>query len=367
MSYSPTQFSGLSSLFKVDLKLFVLVMLIVIIGLATLFSVSGGDVNLIIKQSIRIAVGLTAMIILAQIHPDNFRLFSPFLYFFGIILLVLTIFFGVGKSADRWLDFYILRFQPSELMKLFVPLMIASFYSDKALPPKLKNLSIAVIIIVVPALLIAKQPDLGTALLITSSGVIAIFLSGIKLAHIFLGTALVIGAIPLLWSFMYEYQKSRVLSFFSPNTDALGTGYHLAQSKISLGSGGLFGKGYMNGTQSQLDFLPENHTDFIFSAFGEEFGFIGVIILISLYVLVVLRGMSISIKATDNFSRILSATLILTIFLYVLVNVGMVVGILPIVGAPLPFMSYGGTSMLTVFAALGIIMSIKSHQRLLRK
>ena len=367
MSYSPTQFSGLSSLFKVDLKLFVLVMLIVIIGLATLFSVSGGDINLIIKQLIRIAVGLTAMIILAQIHPDNFRLFSPFLYFFGIILLVLTIFFGVGKSADRWLDFYILRFQPSELMKLFIPLMIASFYSDKALPPKLKNLSIAVIIIVVPALLIAKQPDLGTALLITSSGVIAIFLSGIKLAHIFLGTALVIGAIPLLWSFMYEYQKSRVLSFFSPNTDALGTGYHLAQSKISLGSGGLFGKGYMNGTQSQLDFLPENHTDFIFSAFGEEFGFIGVIILISLYVLVVLRGMSISIKATDNFSRILSATLILTIFLYVLVNVGMVVGILPIVGAPLPFMSYGGTSMLTVFAALGIIMSIKSHQRLLRK
>jgi rod shape determining protein RodA len=367
MNYSNVQFSGLSALFKIDLKLFVLVMLIVVIGLATLFSVSGGDINLIFKQLIRIAIGLTAMIILAQIHPDNFRLFSPFLYIFGIILLILTIFFGVGKSADRWLDLYFLRFQPSELMKLFVPLMIASFYSDKALPPKLKNLSIAVIIIIIPGLLIAKQPDLGTALLITSSGVIAIFLSGIKLAHIFLGTVLVIGAIPLLWSFMYEYQKSRILSFFSPNTDTLGTGYHLAQSKISLGSGGLFGKGYMNGTQSQLDFLPENHTDFIFSAFGEEFGFIGVIILMSLYVLVALRGMSISIKASDNFSRILSATLILTIFLYVLVNVGMVVGILPIVGAPLPFMSYGGTSMLTVFAALGIIMSIKSHQRLLRK
>ena len=367
MSYSSAQFSGLSALFKIDLKLFVLVMLIVVIGLATLFSVSGGDINLIIKQLIRIAIGLTAMILLAQIHPDNFRLFSPLLYVFGIILLVLTIFFGVGKSADRWLDFYILRFQPSELMKLFVPLMIASFYSDKSLPPKLKNLSIAVIIIVIPALLIAKQPDLGTALLITSSGVIAIFLSGIKLSHIFLGTGLVIGAIPLLWSFMYEYQKSRILSFFSPNMDTLGSGYHLAQSKISLGSGGLFGKGYMNGTQSQLDFLPENHTDFIFSAFGEEFGFIGVVILITLYFLVALRGMSISIKATDNFSRILSATLVLTIFLYVLVNVGMVVGILPIVGAPLPFMSYGGTSMLTVFAALGIIMSIKSHQRLLRK
>ena len=166
---------------------------------------------------------------------------------------------------------------------------------------------------------------------------------------------------------MYDYQKSRILSFFSPNQDVLGSGYHLAQSKIALGSGGMFGKGYNNGTQSKLDFLPENHTDFIFSAFGEEFGFIGVSILIILYVLVVFRGISISIKATDNFSRILSGTLILTIFLYVLVNIGMVVGILPVVGAPLPFMSYGGTSMLTVFAALGVIMSIKSHQRLMRK
>ena len=367
MSYSNSEFSGLSSLFKLDVKLFVIVMLIVFIGLITLFSVSGGDVNLLIKQLVRIAIGLTAMIILAQIHPDNFRLFSPILYIFGIILLILTIFFGVGKSADRWLDFYFLRFQPSELMKLFVPLMIASFYSDKALPPKLKNLFVAVVIIVIPAILIAKQPDLGTALLITSSGVIAIFLSGIKLSHIFLGTGVVIGAIPLLWSFMYDYQKSRILSFFSPDQDVLGSGYHLAQSKIALGSGGLFGKGYMNGTQSQLDFLPENHTDFIFSAFGEEFGFIGVLLLVTLYVLITLRGMSISIKATDNFSRILSGTLILTIFLYVLVNIGMVVGILPIVGAPLPFMSYGGTSMLTVFAALGIIMSIKSHQRLMRK
>ena len=317
MIYSQNQFTGVSALFKIDVKLFVLVMLVVIIGLTTLFSVSQGDYNLIIKQLIRIAIGLIAMIFLAQIHPDNFRLLSPFLYIFGIILLILTIFFGVGKSADRWLDFYILRFQPSELMKIFVPLMIASFYSDKALPPKLKNLFVAVIIIIVPTVLIAKQPDLGTAILITSSGIIAIFLSGIKLSHIFLGVGLVIGAIPLLWSFMYEYQKSRILSFFSPNQDALGSGYHLAQSKISLGSGGLFGKGYMNGTQSQLDFLPENHTDFIFSAFGEEFGFIGVVILITLYFLVALRGMSISIKATDNFSRILSATLVLTIFLYI--------------------------------------------------
>ena len=206
-----------------------------------------------------------------------------------------------------------------------------------------------------------------TLLLPNLTGIIAIFLSGIRLVHIFLGLAFVIGAIPFLWSLMYDYQKSRILSFFSPDQDVLGSGYHLVQSKIALGSGGLFGKGYMNGTQSKLDFLPENHTDFIFSAFGEEFGFMGVLLLITLYVLATFRGKSISIKATDNFSRILSGTLILTIFLYVLVNIGMVIGILPIVGAPLPFMSYGGTSMLTVFAALGIIMSIKSHQRLMRK
>ena len=367
MRYASNEFSGISSLLKIDLKLFVIVMMIVFLGLATLFSVSNGDNSLMFKQSIRIIIGLVAMILLAQIHPDNFRLFSPALYFIGLLLLILTIFFGVGKSADRWLDFYFVRFQPSELMKIFVPLMIASFYSDKSLPPKFKNLVVAVLIIIVPALLIAKQPDLGTAILITSSGIIAIFLSGIRLVHIFLGFVFVIGAIPLLWSQMYDYQKSRILSFFSPDQDVLGSGYHLVQSKIALGSGGLFGKGYMNGTQSKLDFLPENHTDFIFSAYGEEFGFMGVLVLISLYVLATFRGMSISIKATDNFSRILSGTLILTIFLYVLVNVGMVIGILPIVGAPLPFMSYGGTSMLTVFAALGIIMSIKSHQRLMRK
>ena len=367
MSYADSQFRGISSIFKIDLTLFTIVMVIVSLGLITLYSVSGGDTTLIIKQTIRIIIGLVAMIFLAQIHPDNFRLFSPILYFGGIFLLILTIFFGVGKSADRWLDFYFFRFQPSELMKIFVPLMIASFYGDKSLPPRFRHLVVAALIIIAPALLIAKQPDLGTAILITSSGIIAIFLSGIRLSHIFLGLIFVIGAMPLLWSLMYDYQKARVLSFFSPDQDILGSGYHLVQSKIALGSGGLFGKGYMNGTQSKLDFLPENHTDFIFSAFGEEFGFIGVLLLITLYVLATFRGMSISIKATDNFSRILSGTLILTIFLYVLVNVGMVIGILPIVGAPLPFMSYGGTSMLTVFAALGIIMSIKSHQRLLRK
>ena len=217
MSYADSQFRGISSIFKIDLKLFTIVMVIVSLGLITLYSVSGGDTTLIIKQTIRIIIGLVAMILLAQIHPDNFRLFSPILYFGGIFLLILTIFFGVGKSADRWLDFYFFRFQPSELMKIFVPLMIASFYGDKSLPPRFRHLVVAALIIIVPALLIAKQPDLGTAILITSSGIIAIFLSGIRLSHIFLGLIFVIGAMPLLWSLMYDYQKARVLSFFSPD------------------------------------------------------------------------------------------------------------------------------------------------------
>ena len=367
ISDSQRHYNGISSVLKIDAKIFIAILLITFLGLVTIYSSSSGDLSLVIKQATRIVIGIFTMIFIAQVHPDNLRLFAPFLYFITFVLLVAVLFFGVGNTADRWLDLFFFRFQPSELMKIFVPLMIASFYGDKSLPPRFKHLVVAALIIIVPALLIAKQPDLGTAILITSSGIIAIFLSGIRLSHIFLGLIFVIGAMPLLWSLMYDYQKARVLSFFSPDQDILGSGYHLVQSKIALGSGGLFGKGYMNGTQSKLDFLPENHTDFIFSAFGEEFGFIGVLLLITLYVLATFRGMSISIKATDNFSRILSGTLILTIFLYVLVNVGMVIGILPIVGAPLPFMSYGGTSMLTVFAALGIIMSIKSHQRLLRK
>ena len=212
MRYSANEFAGISSLFKIDLKLFAIISIIVFLGLITLFSVSGGDSTLIIKQSVRILIGLVAMILLAQIHPDNFRLFSPLLYFGGIFLLILTIFFGVGKSADRWLDFYFVRFQPSELMKIFVPLMIASFYADKSLPPKFKHLIVAALIIIIPALLIAKQPDLGTAILITSSGIIAIFLSGIRLAHIFLGVIFVIGAIPFLVTYV-RLSKSKSIVF----------------------------------------------------------------------------------------------------------------------------------------------------------
>jgi rod shape determining protein RodA len=283
------------------------------------------------------------------------------------LLLGLVLIFGVGNSADRWLDLYFIRFQPSELMKILVPLMVATFYSDKPLPPRISYIFVAILIVLVPVFMIMRQPDLGTALLIGMSGAIAILLAGMSLKFFLGGVISAASLIPILWLNMHQYQKQRVLTFFNPESDPLGSGYHLMQSKIALGSGGFFGKGFFNGTQSKLGFVPEHSTDFIFTAFGEEFGYLGVIILMSLYLFIALRGLSISIRATDNFGRILTGTLSLTIFLYVLVNVGMVIGFLPVVGAPLPFMSYGGTSMVTLFATIGMIMSIKSHQRILRK
>ena len=360
-------YGGISSILRIDAKIFIAILLITFLGLLTIYSSSSGDLSLVIKQATRIVIGIVTMIFIAQVHPDNLRLFAPFLYFVTFVLLVVVLFFGVGNTADRWLDLYLFRFQPSELMKVFVPLMVAYYYSNKPLPPKSAYLLIASLIVLIPVLMIMKQPDLGTALLIGMSGAIAILLAGISLKF-FLGSSFTIILLaPVLWMNMHDYQKQRVLTFFDPESDPMGAGYHLLQSKIALGSGGFFGKGLFNGTQSKLGFVPEHSTDFIFSAFGEEFGFLGVVLLLSLYLFIALRGLSISVKATDNFGRILSGTLSLTLFLYVIVNVGMVIGFLPVVGAPLPFMSYGGTSMVTLFATVGIIMSIKSHQRILRK
>ena len=367
ISDSQRQYGGISSILRIDAKIFIAILIITFLGLLTIYSSSSGDLSLVIKQATRIVIGIITMIFIAQVHPDNLRLFAPFLYFVTFILLFIVLFFGVGNTADRWLDLYLFRFQPSELMKIFVPLMVAYYYSNKPLPPKSTYLLIASLIVLAPVLMIMKQPDLGTALLIGMSGAIAILLAGISLKF-FIGSSLTIILLaPVLWMNMHDYQKQRVLTFFDPESDPMGAGYHLLQSKIALGSGGFFGKGLFNGTQSKLGFVPEHSTDFIFSAFGEEFGFLGVLLLLSLYLFIALRGLTISVKATDNFGRILSGTLSLTLFLYVIVNVGMVIGFLPVVGAPLPFMSYGGTSMVTLFATVGIIMSIKSHQRILRK
>ena len=358
-------FSGLSALLYIDAKLVIPIMIITLIGLVTIFSSSSGDLNLVLKQLTRIMIGIITMILIAQVNPDNLKLFAPILYLFTVFLLALVLLFGVGNTADRWLDLYIIRFQPSELMKILVPLMLATFYADKPLPPKVTYILIAILIVLIPVFMIMRQPDLGTALLIGMSGAIAILLAGMSFRFFLAGVFSAASLIPILWLSMHQYQKQRVLTFFNPESDPMGSGYQLMQSKIALGSGGFFGKGFFNGSQSKLGFVPERSTDFIFTAFGEEFGYLGVIILMSMYLFIALRGLSISIKATDNFGRILTGTLSLTIFVYVLVNVGMVIGFLPVVGAPLPFMSYGGTSMVVSLASIGIIMSLNNHKTLI--
>ena len=341
------------------------------ISLATMYSTDGGEVLFHTKSHfIKFIVFFLMMIVISFINIKFWFSLGYLSYAVILGMLIWTINFGITASGSkRWIDLYFLNLQPSELMKIFIILCLAKYFHRMKSQHvnSFYSICFSLIIIFVPMSLVIIQPDLGTSLLIALSGIVVLWFAGLNHKYFFYSCLLSIISLPIIISFLKPYQKLRVLTFLNPDRDPLGAGYQIIQSKIAIGSGGLFGKGYMNGTQSKLDFLPENHTDFIFSAFGEEFGFMGVLLLITLYVLATFRGMSISIKATDNFSRILSGTLILTIFLYVLVNIGMVIGILPIVGAPLPFMSYGGTSMLTVFAALGIIMSIKSHQRLMRK
>jgi rod shape determining protein RodA len=288
------------------------------------------------------------------------------MYGFGVLLLVLVLVAGeVGKGAQRWLDLGFFRFQPSEMMKLAMPMMLAWYFGDRPLPPTLGKLVVSGVLVIVPMGLVAKQPDLGTALLVASAGFFVIFLAGIRW-RILLGFGVAGAAgVPVLWHFMHDYQRQRVLTFLDPESDPLGSGYHIIQSKIAIGSGGLYGKGWLNGTQSQLDFLPERSTDFIFAVYGEEFGFLGVVLLLTLYLVVILRGLYIATNAQDAFCRLLAGSLSLTFFVYLLVNTGMVTGLLPVVGVPLPLISYGGTSMVTIMAGFGILMSINSHRRLL--
>ena len=274
----------------------------------------------------------------------------------------------VGKGAQRWLDLGIIRFQPSEMMKLATPMMLAWFMSDRVMPPSWKTLLSAAALVLVPTLLIAKQPDLGTAILIFAAGFFVVFFAGIRW-RLMLGMLLSASALlPLLWNFgMKDYQRQRVHTFLNPESDPLGAGYHIIQSQIAIGSGGVFGRGWLNGTQSHLDFLPEQSTDFIFAVFAEEFGLIGGIILLSLYAYIILRGLYIAINAQDAYGRLLGGSLSMTFFVYLFVNVGMVSGLLPVVGVPLPLISYGGTSLVTLMAGFGILMSINSQRRLLSK
>jgi len=282
------------------------------------------------------------------------------------VLLGLVLIMGeVGKGAQRWLDIGVLRFQPSELMKLAAPMAAAWYLHERPLPPKFsETLIVAALAVALPAALIARQPDLGTALLIAASGLIVILLAGLSWRLIIMSAVLALAAAPLLWFNMHEYQRQRVLTFLNPESDPLGSGYHIIQSKIAIGSGGVFGKGWLNGTQAQLEFLPERATDFIFAVLGEEFGLLGLCSLLLVYIFIVLRGLYIATQAQDTFGRLLAGSISLTFFVYVLVNTGMVTGLLPVVGVPLPMVSYGGTSMVTLMAGFGILMSVHSHRKL---
>jgi len=364
---NPTRADGMLAGLHLDLPLLTGLILLSGFGLVVLYSASGQDMEQIQRQLIRLALAFLVMVVVAQIPSVQLRRWSPWLYGAGLVMLSLVLLMGeIGKGAQRWLDLGLFRFQPSELTKLAVPMMIAWFLAEKSLPPGWKRLATAGAMILAPVLLIAKQPDLGTSLLVASAGIFVLFLAG--LSWRFIG-GMFITAIPagwVLWEWgMREYQRNRVLTFLDPERDPLGTGYHIIQSKIAIGSGGLYGKGWLNGTQSHLEFLPERTTDFIFAVISEEFGFIGILLLLSLYLFIIYRGLYIAAQAQDTYSRLLGGALTLVFFVYLFVNTGMVSGILPVVGVPLPLVSYGGTSLVTILAGFGILMSIHTHRKLL--
>lgn len=348
-----------------DLPLVAAVLAVATMGLVTLYSAADGSVNTVIKQGIRFAIGLAGMLIIAQISPARWRAWAPLIYAFGVVLLVAVEVVGTGRGAQRWLAIGGLRFQPSEVMKLAVPMMVAALLSEQHLPPSPKRIALVGLIILVPVALIAHQPDLGTALLVGASGGFALFVAGVAWRLILSIGALAVVSAPLGWMFLHDYQRQRIMTLFDPTSDPLGAGYHIIQSTIAVGSGGLVGKGWLNGTQSHLEFIPERATDFIFAVYCEEFGFVGVLVLIAAYALIIARGLIIAAEAQSVYGKLLAGALTLTFFIYVFVNMSMVIGQLPVVGVPLPLISYGGTSIVTLMAAFGMLMSIRTHRRLL--
>ena len=357
--------NGLPERFHIDPPLMVGVLLMSALGLIVLYSASEESLDVIMRQGARLLVGLVCMVVVAQIPPYRIAHWAPVLYLIALSLLVIVLFFGTGRGVQRWLDLGFFRFQPSEIMKIAVPLTVASLISNKLLPPDLKTITLAGLLIFIPTALIVMQPDLGTSILVASSGVMILFFSGISWSFIRNSGLIGLAIAPIGWLSMHEYQRQRVLTLFDPDRDALGAGYHIIQSTIAVGSGGMFGKGWLNGTQSHLEFLPERATDFIFAVYCEEFGLIGVIIMLLGYSLIIVRGMQIALLAQDSFGRLVSVVLTLTLFVYVFVNMSMVTGQLPVVGIPLPLVSFGGTSLVTILVGMGILMSIHTHRKLI--
>lgn len=349
----------------IDISLLACTLLLCTVGLVILYSASNQNIHSVELQGVRFLFAFVIMFLLAQVPPPSLSRSAPWLYAVGMLMLVVVLFVGhIGKGGQRWINLGFMRFQPAEIMKLAIPLLLASTYHRMQLPINFRAVLIAIPIILIPAALTAKQPDLGTAILLVIAGASVLFLAGLNW-RLILSTFTLIGAcIPFAWYMLYDYQRQRVLTFLNPERDPLGKGYHIIQSKIAIGSGGIFGKGWLNGTQSNLHFLPEHSTDFIFAVCAEEFGFVGSIILLILFMLVVARGFYITINAQDTFSRLIAGSITLSFFVSFFINMGMVTGILPVVGVPLPLISYGGSSMVTIMASFGILMSIQTHRKL---
>lgn len=351
----------------IDVSLMTCILICFSIGLVVIYSAKL-DWHVVQKQIVNFLVATGMMLIIAQVQPRTYRTWAPVLYFGTLIILFLVLIIGdVSKGAQRWLDLGLLRFQPAELMKIAVPLMVARSLDQEILPPAPRFLILPTLYILVPVILIALQPDLGTAILVASTGLLVLFFAGISWKIIISLLTLCMASTPVMWMMLRDYQRERILTLLNPERDPLGSGYHIIQSKIAIGSGGILGKGWLNGTQSHLEFLPEGTTDFIFAVFGEEFGFIGILFLLLIYSLIILRGFSIGMQARDTFARLIAGSLIMTFFVYVFVNIGMVNGILPVVGIPLPLISYGGTSLVTIMISFGMLMSIQTHMTLVKK
>ena len=367
-NHSLGQPRSLWSVLHIDPILLVLLLILMGGGLFVLYSGADRNIEVIKAQGIRLGIAFVAMVILAQLDPAVFRRWAPWFYAIGLVALVAVFLVGVGaKGAQRWLEIPGLpRFQPSEYMKLVVPMMAAWYLSRHYLPPRLRHLTVGMAIVLIPMAMIIKQPDLGTSLLVGMAGIFVVFFAGISWKLIAGFFVLVSVSAPVMWMFgMREYQKQRVLTMLDPQSDPLGAGWNIIQSKTAIGSGGYEGKGWLHGTQSHLEFLPESHTDFIVAVLAEEFGFVGMLALLTVYFLIILRCLYIAVSAQDSFSRLLAGALTMTFFIYIFVNIGMVSGLLPVVGVPLPLVSYGGTSGVTLMAAFGVMMSIHTHRRMI--
>lgn len=350
----------------IDFPLLIGLIALLTFGLVILYSASNQNLSVVRQQLFHICLAFIIMFSLAQVTPTTYQRWSPWLYLSGLFLLVAVLIIGhIDKGGQRWLNLGLIRVQPSEIMKLAIPMFLAWYFHKIHLPLSTKAIIFSAFIIIIPAFLTAKQPDLGTAILLFVAGASVLFLAGLSF-RLIAGLSLLLSLFaPILWFVMYDYQKQRVLTFLNPERDPLGAGYHIIQSKIAIGSGGFFGKGWLNGTQSHLHFLPEHSTDFIFAVCGEEFGFLGSLLLIIIFLSIILRGLYITVNAQDTFSRLLAGSLTITFFISFFINIGMVTGILPVVGIPLPLVSYGGSSMVTIMASFGILMSIQTHRKLL--